>query len=146
MGNPDDGRTTINVKGVTREAWERARAAATKSGEAMGAWLSRAVDQLARLEAGPREFPPALAVKPTNNSGNPDADARLIDLLTAAATLSTACGGKLSAVPGLTALCAERVRSARGLPPLAARRPPRRAVLASRIGVDDASGLNGGRA
>ena len=76
--------------------------------------------------------PDARAVSPRGNLPvSDDRDARLLDLLAAAATLSVACGGRLSTVPGLRALCAERVREARGLPPLPAR-PPRRAALADR--------------
>jgi hypothetical protein len=72
MDNPDDEKTTINVKAVSARAWERAKSSAIKQGETMGAWLSRAINQLADAEAGPREFPP---VKPAANlpaeTGNP---------------------------------------------------------------------------
>lgn len=66
MANPAEDRTTINVKGVPTAAWETARRAAAKQGETMGAWLGRAIETKANLEAGPREFPPE---KPAANPG-----------------------------------------------------------------------------
>lgn len=59
MDNPDDDKTTINVKAVSGRAWEKAKSSAIKQGETMGTWLSRAINQLADREAsGPRELAP----------------------------------------------------------------------------------------
>lgn len=71
-----DGRVTINVKRVSKRAWARAANAAYKNGkEARGSWLSRAMNMLADLEMGPREFPPERPGNPAGNlvgnSGNP---------------------------------------------------------------------------
>jgi hypothetical protein len=88
MGNPDQERTTINVKGVLVSAWETAKKAANKQNETMGSWLSRAIPHLANLEAGPREFPP---VNPEPNSANPSPAAYVgppIDVLMAIVALS----------------------------------------------------------
>jgi hypothetical protein len=54
----DDEKTIVNIKGVSKSAWERARQAANRSGESMGDWISRAANQLANLEAGQRFFEP----------------------------------------------------------------------------------------
>jgi hypothetical protein len=58
MDNPEDERTIINVKGINIRSYEGAKKAANKAGETMGSWLSRAMDQLANLEAGERYIPP----------------------------------------------------------------------------------------
>ena len=68
MGNPDQDKTTINVKSVQASSWVRAKDAAAKADESMGAWLSRAADQLANLEAGDRLI---LKGNPQPVSGNP---------------------------------------------------------------------------
>jgi hypothetical protein len=60
MANQDETKT-INVKGVSAAAWDRARQCADKTDESLGVWLSRAIETQANLEAGPREWPP---VKP----------------------------------------------------------------------------------
>ena len=49
MGNLSDERTTINVKGMSVSSWERAKKAAGKQDESMGAWLTRAVEHLAYI-------------------------------------------------------------------------------------------------
>ena len=67
MGNP----TTINVKAVDFEAWDKARNSANKQGETMGIWLSRALITQVNLEAGPREFPPDSSANPGRKSANP---------------------------------------------------------------------------
>jgi hypothetical protein len=94
MANPDDEKTTINVKGVSEKAWERAKNAARKQDETMGDWLSRAANHLADKEAGPREFPPVQQVnlrpemvKPTGLSAP-----ELTDLMQGLAALATATG------------------------------------------------------
>jgi hypothetical protein len=94
MDNPDDEKTTINVKGVSAKAWERAKNAAAKQDETMGVWLSRAANQLADREAGPRELlpqPPAnlppKMVKPTGLTAP-----ELAALLQGMAALATATG------------------------------------------------------
>jgi hypothetical protein len=63
MDNPTNERTTVTVKGLSVTAWNEAKKAATKTGEPMGVWLSRAIVEQANREAGrPRELPPE---KPT---------------------------------------------------------------------------------
>jgi hypothetical protein len=57
MDNPTDERITVTVKGLSVTAWNEARMAATKTGEPMGVWLSRAIVEQANREAGrPREI------------------------------------------------------------------------------------------
>lgn len=124
MDNRADEKTTINVKSVSVAAWDRAKKAATKQGEAMGEWLSRAINQLADIEAGPREFPPANPpVNQISETGNPVrfalSPAELSDLMHAQAALTTATG-KLPAKADTGrahALAAEMVRAAIGMPP-----------------------------
>lgn len=65
MDNPTDDTATVNVKNVRKDAWERGKAAALRSGEQMGPWLSRAIDQLANLEAGERYILPSERANPT---------------------------------------------------------------------------------
>ncbi len=123
MDNPDDEKTTINVKSVSAAAWERAKSSATKQGETMGAWLSRAINRLADSEAGPREFPPSLAnpapemVKPDSPSV-PVSPVDLATLMQGMASLASATG-----VPPAKAdvrraygLADDLVRDARGIP------------------------------
>lgn len=59
MDNPDDEKTTINVKGVYVKAWETAKKAANRQNMTMGLWLSRASETQANLEDGPMEIPAA---------------------------------------------------------------------------------------
>lgn len=45
MDNPqDDDRTIINVKGVRKPAWEKAKRGSAQTGESMGTWLSGAIE------------------------------------------------------------------------------------------------------
>ena len=124
MGNPDDERTTINVKGVSVRAWERAKASAIRQGQPMGVWLSRAIVQLADMEAGPREFPPA---NPSANlgagTGNPGPAATmtaadLADLMRGMAAYAEATGVPQAKADVRRAygLADELVRDARGIP------------------------------
>lgn len=55
-----DDKTTINVKAVNLKSWEAAKRAASRSGETLGQWVSRACDQLAEREAGERIYPPLI--------------------------------------------------------------------------------------
>jgi hypothetical protein len=59
-----DTKIVVNVKGVNGAAWEHAKAAAARSGETLGQWISRAADQLATREAGDRIIPPARGANP----------------------------------------------------------------------------------
>lgn len=61
---PSDERTIINVKGISVNSYDRAKNAANKAGETVGSWLSRAMDQLANLEAGERYIPAAPQANP----------------------------------------------------------------------------------
>lgn len=124
MGNPLDERTTINVKGVSVTAWERAKKAANKQDETMGTWLSRAAEHLANLEDGPREFPPM--VTPANlplEMGNPPPAPAPVEnlgqLMQGMAALAAATGTPPAKADTrrLYALVDDRVRQARGQPP-----------------------------
>lgn len=124
MDNPEGDKTTINVKAVSARSWERAKASAIKQGQTMGAWLSRAIDQLADAEAGPREFPPAnpaanLAAQGGNPGQAPGMTAgELADLMRGVAALATASGTSPAKADLRRAygLADELVREARGLP------------------------------
>lgn len=133
MGNPSDERTTINVKGMSVSSWERAKKSAAKQDESMGAWLTRAVEQLANLEDGPREFPPMPPANPAPESGNPPALAAsgapveglgLGQLMQGMAALAAATGTPpaRSDTRRLYALVDDQVRQARGMPPRPVRR------------------------
>jgi hypothetical protein len=88
MGNPaDDEKTTINVKGVSASSWEQARKAAHRAGDSMGTWLSRACDQLAKLEAGDRLILPGNPGKEGANFGQPSPALPEVDLHAVAAVL-----------------------------------------------------------
>lgn len=123
MPKPDDaGRVTINVKSVSSYAWDRARAAATRQGETMGEWLSRAVTQLTDREASAaRELPPA---RPRPDLGQinpmpvPLAAADLADLMRSMSALAAASGTlPLKASVRLAyGLADALVRDAHGLP------------------------------
>src|ERR1700754_1971710 len=92
MANPGEETTIINVKSVSAAAWEKAKKAANKQGETMGAWLTRAVTQLADREAEqPREFPP---VKPAANPPRPGtmAASEVAHMMQAMAALAAATG------------------------------------------------------
>jgi hypothetical protein len=129
MDNPDDEKTTINVKGVSTKAWDRAKNAAAKQDETMGVWLSRAANQLADMEAGPREFPPALSanlrpemVKPPGLTAP-----ELAGLMQSMAALATATGTPPAKadIRRAYALVDDHVREARGMPPRPIRMPTR---------------------
>ena len=120
MDNPDDEKTVINVKGMSLRAWEKAKRAASKQDQTMGAWLSRAVDHLANLEDGPREFAPVQPANLEPKSGNPSSlpIEQLGLLMQGLAALSTATGtapakGNLRR---LYTLADDHVREASGSP------------------------------
>jgi hypothetical protein len=115
VDNPEEAETQINVKRVRVRSWEAARKLAAKHGEHMGSILSRAIDQMARMDNSPRELPPVQMRNPAAISGNPPSD--LVPLLNAAAAVAAATGGKITVVPGLATLLKDRVRAERGLPP-----------------------------
>src|SRR4051794_41178946 len=54
----DEATQTVNIKGISSKEWEKARGIATRNGESMGEYVSRALAQLAEREAGERFFPP----------------------------------------------------------------------------------------
>lgn len=130
--NPTDDTQIVNVKEVRRNSWKAAKDLADKRDETMGSLVSRAIDQLIRVEAaGPGAI---VEIKPANlvpknetvklipRTANTDM-LDLIELIKAAAALP-----EIKAVPGLRSLLAERVRQARGLPPPKPRTPPRGAL------------------
>ena len=129
MGNPDDERTVINVKGVSVQAWEKAKRAAHKQGQPMGAWLSRAAEHLASLEDGPRELPPLPPANPSSlasanlgrEMGNPsslpiESLGALMQGIAAVAAATGTAPAK-SNLRRLYALADDHVRDASGLPP-----------------------------
>ena len=131
MGNPSDERTTINVKGMSVSSWERAKKAAGKQDEGMGAWLTRAVEHLANLEDGPREFPPMAPANPAPELGNPTEPVAprapvegLGQLMQGMAALAHATGTPPAKADTrrLYALVDDQVRQARGMPPRPVRR------------------------
>jgi hypothetical protein len=90
MANPDDEpRQIVNIKGIRTTSWERARAASARSGETLGAWVSRALDQLADRESGERFLP---AATPPANPANPAAAADLAAIGAALMGLAQAGG------------------------------------------------------
>jgi len=126
MGNPLDERTTINVKGMSVSSWERAKNAAKRQDESMGAWLSRAAEHLANLEDGPRELPPMAPGNPAPEMGNPTPAPveGLGVLMQGMAALAAATGTTPAKADTrrLYALVDDQVRQARGLPPRPVRR------------------------
>lgn len=64
MDNPGGEKTTVNVKGVEVEAWNKARQAALKRAEPMGEWLSRAVVRQAEMERMDMIVQPYVAPEP----------------------------------------------------------------------------------
>jgi hypothetical protein len=137
MANPDDEKTTINVKGVSAKAWERAKNAAKKQDETMGDWLSRAANHLADREAGPREFPPALQANlPPEMVKPPSLTApELAGLMQGMAALATATNipPAKTDVRRAYALVDEHVREARGMPPRPVRLHPAAASYLVRL-------------
>lgn len=119
----DDGKTTINVKSVSVAAWERAKSSALKQGETMGAWVSRALNQLADDEAGPREFPPSPA-NPSPREVKPDSSGASVSMADVAVLMQgiaavAAATGQPPAKADLRrayGLADELVRDARGIP------------------------------
>ena len=126
MDNPADDRVTINVKSVSAKSWERAKVAANKQGQTMGEWLSRAINQLANNEAGPRELPalPAANLKPKTGNPGPAGPAAgmsagdLADMMRGLAALATASGTPPAKADIRRAygLADDLVRDARGMP------------------------------
>lgn len=72
MASPDDddGKTTINVKGVRKPAWEAAKREAGQAGDSMGTWLSDAVEQRVSRNRDAVQPPANPAANPSDKSGN----------------------------------------------------------------------------
>tara|TARA_R110000751_G_scaffold307640_1_gene430317 strand:- start:13026 stop:13505 length:480 start_codon:yes stop_codon:yes gene_type:complete len=143
MDEQPGGKTTITVKGFDAEVWDQARAAAKRSGESMGAWLSRAARQLAVMDAGAREILPD--ERPRVSPGLPPVSREFIPAVFPAADLTLLRETMLAAhavsvaaavpVPKAAArhafaLLTGQLRAARGMRPLAPRPPgkPRLAI------------------
>lgn len=60
----DAGPKVRNLKNMDDDSWEVAKAAAARSGETIGEWLSRAAHQLAQLERGDRVILPGQPAHP----------------------------------------------------------------------------------
>ena len=134
MDNPDDEKTTVNVKGVSAKAWERAKKAATRQDETMGSWLSRAANQLADREAAPRELPPAPVANPDPQNSKAVPVAGIVDALSALGGLMAGQAAMVGATGikppktetrRLNRLADTMARAALGEPP----RPPSRPRL-----------------
>lgn len=125
-----DERIIVNVKGVSKKAWEIIKAAAARQDEPLGSWISRAGYQLANRESqAPREFPPLATLddlKPQQLTGppkmaNPPAEARqpsppsaaVVDLL----ALLHAVGPLQRPPREVRALINDLARRARGMAP-----------------------------
>lgn len=135
MDEPQIERTTITVKSVEVEAWAAAKASILRSGETMGAWVSRAIRQLAQREEGVREILPderpavSLGLPPVSVGFAPEvfpaeALTLLRETMLAAHAVSVASGvpvPKGVASHGFAVL-ASQLRIARGMPPIAPRR------------------------
>ena len=118
MDNPDEAKTTINVKAVSAKAWERARNCAGKHDETMGEWLSRAINRLADLEEhGTTVEPPANPEKPVRGfSAAPEAVAEMARGMAVLAQATGVMPAKRD-VRRVYGLMDEIVRAARGMPP-----------------------------
>lgn len=112
-----DGKKPFQIRGFPVATRKLALACAAKAGLTMPEWMDRAVHSQSRIDRDESVFPPLAKV-----NGHADDDEGLVELLNAAAAIAAANGRQLRSVPGLTSLVAERVRKARGLPPLAPRR------------------------
>jgi hypothetical protein len=115
MANPGEETTIINVKSVSAAAWEKAKKAATKQGETLGEWLSRAITQVADREAEqPRELPP---VKPSRPGTMPASE--VSHMMQAMAALAAATGRPPPKAITARAyrLADDLFRSEMGLPP-----------------------------
>lgn len=127
MDNLQDEKTVINVKGVSVQAWEKAKRAAAKQGQPMGLWLSRAAEHLANLEDGPREFLPSQPANLEPKSGNPSSlPVEGLGVLMqgiAAVAAATGTAPAKSNLRRLYALADDHVRDASGLPPRPVRVP-----------------------
>jgi hypothetical protein len=148
VANPDDEKTTINVKGVSTSAWERAKKSAGKQEQPMGAWLSHAANLLADREDGPRALVPVEAAEslPAHPPGSAvPAPARLtVDelgvMMQGMAALATATGVMPAKADIRRAYAAadDRIRQDRGLPP----RPVRRGKAAGKaLPIERQSGM-----
>lgn len=115
MDNPDDAKTIINVKGIVVRSYERAKKAANAANETMGSWLSRAMDQLANLEAGERYILPA---SPANHAPVPPPQAVDLSDLAAVLTALTQAGLPVQKRIGrhINAILNDRLAASRGLP------------------------------
>ena len=115
------------MKAVSAKAWERAKNAAAKQDETMGEWISRAANQLADREAGPREFQPQSVANLAPEMVKPPGltAPELAGLMQGMAALATATGTPPAKadVRRAYALVDDHVREARGMPPRPIRLP-----------------------
>ena len=116
MVNPEDSRTTINVKSVRASAWERARKAAIQSGEAMGSWLSDTVDYRLDREGKTEIIAPGLpGANLPADAGNPAISLPdLASVLTTMRALEVPIQKRVGRE--LNAMLYDYLRSGRGLP------------------------------
>lgn len=92
MDNPDDEKTIVNIKSVFKRSWDRAKVAAERNDETLGAWVSRALDQLADRESGPREI--LADAKPPANPGPDPRLEQLFGMMRNISDLTAATGQK----------------------------------------------------
>lgn len=136
MDNPDDEKTTINVKGVFVKAWETAKKAANRQEMTMGLWLSRASETQANLEAGPMEIPAAnLPAQPGNPLTLPAED--LAAMMAGMVALAGATGVQPSkrTVRQVYGLIEDRVRLARADAPVIVGKAARQSLASERQSV-----------
>jgi hypothetical protein len=134
MRNPDKLTTTINVKGMSIEAWERAQICSQKQEQTRGVWLTRAVNHLAEIEeAAETGMAPA---KPGNTPAKSGAiqahparmeTAELQALMQSMAALAQATGIRpaLAEIRRCYAAVDDRIRQDRGLAPRPIRTAPK---------------------
>jgi hypothetical protein len=119
MADKAEAKTTIvNIKGIDLDAWEAAKTAAARQDETMGEWVSRALNHLVNLEAGPREFPPNPAANLGPKTVNPG-QAEALATLAGLAPALTGIGPKLAgyAAADVSRLISDCSRLARGEAP-----------------------------
>lgn len=117
--------TTVTIKAMPTASWERAKVAAKRQGENQGSWVARACDQLAEREAGERLILPgerrSAPVEPS--LPGPVIPPETLLALMQAAHATASAGVPKDVQRHAFALLRTQLRAARGLPPLAPRKP-----------------------
>ncbi len=117
MSDSENPKAPFQIRDFKIATRELGKTCAHKAGLTMAEWADRAFRTQARVDANEQVIfdPPP---KPSMTQAR---DAQLAELLTAAGTATAHDPRGLRAIPGMISLLQDRVRVARGLPPL----PPR---------------------